>query len=65
VLGVWKGLTPAVRVGTYGFCGIAASFLIQLVAMYFNSTWVGYVSVVAMIVGLAVMFWGMTLQKHG
>jgi hypothetical protein len=65
LLGFWDGSTPAMRVGFYGLCGVFAAVLIQLVASYFNSTWVGYVSIVVMIAGLAVGFWGVTFHKHG
>lgn len=40
----WDGSTPAMRFGFFGFCGAFGSVLVRLVAMYFDSRSLAYLS---------------------
>jgi hypothetical protein len=53
------------RFGFFGFCGALVSLLIRLLAMYFGSNWLAYVSIVMVVASLGVGIWGLLFLKHG
>ena len=63
-MGFWDGSTPAMRFGFFGFCGAFGSVMVRLLAMYFSSNWLVYVSIIMMVASLGVGFWGLLFLKH-
>jgi hypothetical protein len=63
-VGFWDGSTPAMRFGFFGLSGACGSVLVRLVAMYFDSRALAYLSIVTMVASLGVGFWGLLFAKH-
>jgi hypothetical protein len=64
-VGFWDGVTPAMRVGLYGFCGAAVSMLVGVLATYLNSNWLSYVAFIMMLTSVGIGIWGLVFLKHG